>query len=74
MFDHFYHQVFRKTVIAFGTLFNGITIKRDGSGNDLSEVIQVPLAYGPTQKFLARIEQEPDLNKPVQISLPMDVF
>lgn len=74
MFDHFYHQVFRKTVISFGTLFNGITIKRDGSGNDLSEVIEVPLAYGPTQKFLARIEQEPDLNKPVQISLPRMSF
>jgi hypothetical protein len=74
MFDHFYHQVFRKTVIAFGTLFNGITIKRDGSGNDPSEVIEVPLAYGPTQKFLARIEQEPDLNKPVQISLPRMSF
>ena len=74
MFDHFYHQVFRKTVIAFGTLFNNITIKRDGSGNDPSEVIQVPLAYGPTQKFLARIEQEPDLNKPVQISLPRMSF
>jgi hypothetical protein len=74
MFDHFYHQIFRKTVIAFGTLFNGITIKRDGSGNDPSEVIEVPLAYGPTQKFLARIEQEPDLNKPVQISLPRMSF
>ena len=74
MFDHFYHQIFRKTVIAFGTLFNGITIKRDGSGNDPSEVIEVPLAYGPTQKFLARIEQEPDLSKPVQISLPRMSF
>lgn len=72
MFDHFYHQIFRKTVIAFGTLFNSITIKRDGS--EPAEIIQVPLAYGPTQKFLARIEQEPDLNKPVQISLPRMSF
>lgn len=76
MFDHFYHQVFRKTVITFGTLFNNITIKRDGSesNSDPSQVIEVPLAYGPTQKFLARIEQEPDLNKPVQISLPRMSF
>ena len=42
MFDHFYHQIFRKTVIAFGTLFNGIKINRDGG-----EIIEVPLAYGP---------------------------
>ncbi len=69
MFDHFYHQIFRKTVIAFGTLFNGMTIKRDGG-----EIIEVPLAYGPTQKFLARLEQQPDLNKPIQISLPRMSF
>lgn len=69
MFDHFYHQIFRKTVISFGTLFNGITIVRDGN-----EIIKVPLAYGPTQKFLARLEQEPDLNKPIQISLPRMSF
>ena len=69
MFDHFYHQIFRKTVIAFGTLFNGIEINRDGN-----EIIKVPLAYGPTQKFLARLEQQPDLNKPIQISLPRMSF
>jgi hypothetical protein len=56
-------------VIAFGTLFNNIEINRDGG-----EIIKVPLAYGPTQKFLARLEQQPDLNKPVQISLPRISF
>ena len=75
MFDHFYHQIFRKTVIAFGTLFNGITIHRDGdASDDPSAIIKVPLAYGPTQKFLARIEQQPDLNKPVSMSLPRMSF
>ena len=69
MFNHFYHQIFRRTVIAFGTLFNNIEINRDGN-----EIIKVPLAYGPTQKFLARLEQQPDLNKPVQISLPRMSF
>ena len=45
MFDHFYHQIFRKTVIAFGTLFNGITIHRDGAAlDDPSAIIKVPLA------------------------------
>ena len=75
MFDHFYHQIFRKTVIAFGTLFNGITIHRDGAAlDDPSAIIKVPLAYGPTQKFLARIEQQPELNKPVSMSLPRMSF
>jgi len=34
----------------------------------------VPLAYGPMQKFLARLEQSADLNKPVQMSLPRMSF
>ena len=70
MFEYFYHEIFRKTVIGFGTLFNNINIKhRDGSNNTFS-VMKVPLAYGPTQKFLSRLEQAADLNKPVQLSLP----
>jgi hypothetical protein len=36
--------------------------------------MKVPLAYGPTQKFLARLEQSPNLNKPVQMSLPRMSF
>ena len=68
MFEYFYNEILRRTVIGFGTLFNGITIKQEGS------VIRVPLAYGPTQKFLARIEQSPDLNKPSAITLPRMSF
>lgn len=74
MFEYFYHEIFRRTIIGFGTLFNNVTIKRkDNDGSLLSE-FKVPLAYGPTQKFLARLEQVPDLNKPVQFSLPRMSF
>ena len=68
MFEYFYNEIMRRTIIAFGTLFNGITIKNEGS------VVRVPLAYGPIQKFLARIEQSPDLAKPVAITLPRMSF
>jgi len=68
MFEYFYNEIMRRTIIAFGTLFNGITIKNEGS------VLRVPLAYGPIQKFLARIEQSPDLNKPTAITLPRMSF
>ena len=74
MFEYFYHEILRKTVISFGTLFNGMVIKHtDSSDNTVSE-IKVPLAYGPMQKFLARLEQSADLNKPVQMSLPRMSF
>lgn len=71
---YYYHEIIRKTIIAFGTLFNQIHIKhKDANDADYSEM-RVPLAYGPTQKFLARLEQQADLNKPVQITLPRMSF
>jgi hypothetical protein len=74
MFEYFYNEILRKTVISFGSLFNDITIKHTNSSNQVVNTIKVPLAYGPTQKFLARLEQSPDLNKPVQITLPRMSF
>ena len=74
MFDYFYHEIFRKTVIGFGTLFNEISIKHTNSAGQVVSVINVPLAYGPIQKFLARVEQQPNLNSPVQITLPRMSF
>jgi len=67
---YFYHEIIRRTVIAFGTLFNDINIRhKDSSGDSISQM-KVPLAYGPIQKFLARIEQQPELNKPIAMTLP----
>ena len=72
--NYFYHEIIRKTVIAFGTLFNDIHVRHDdGAGNVISE-IKVPVAYGPRQKFLARIQQQPELNKATQITLPRMSF
>ena len=68
MFEYFYNEIFRSVIIGFGSLFNGIQVKKE-SGD-----IQVPLAYGPTQKFLARMQQEADLNVPVQMTLPRMSF
>ena len=64
-----YHEIFRKTIVAFGTLFNNIELRRS------DEVMKVPLAYGPKQKFLARLDQMSDpTNKRVQITLPRISF
>ena len=72
--NYFYHEIIRKTVIAFGTLFNDIHVRHDDqAGNALSE-IKVPVAYGPRQKFLARITQQAELNKATQITLPRMSF
>jgi len=74
MFEYFYHEILRRTIISFGSLFNGIEIKHLDSSGNVDDVIKVPLAYGPTQKFLARLEQSADLNKPTAITLPRMSF
>jgi len=67
---YFYHEIIRKTVISFGTLFNEIYIRHKNSNDNNISEIKVPLAYGPMQKFLARIEQQSELNKPIAMTLP----
>ena len=74
MFEYFYNEILRNTVIAFGTLFNNISIEHTNDAGEVIDVLKVPLAYGPTQKFLARLNQSPDLNKPVAITLPRMSF
>lgn len=69
--NYFYHAIIRKTVAAFGSLFNDIKIVRKDGDGEVRQISRVPLAYGPTQKFLSRIEAQTDLNDPiVAIKLP----
>ena len=71
---YFYHEILRKTVISFGTLFNDIHIRhKDQTGKSISNM-KVALAYGPMQKFLARIEQQADLNRATALTLPRMSF
>lgn len=63
--SQFQYEEIRKAVVLFGTLFNDIWIIRtDGSK------FKIPLSYGPQDKFLARINQDPSLNRPTAITLP----
>ena len=72
--SHFYNQIVRKNIIAFGTLFNNINMKStDPSTGDVLEEIKVPLAYGPKQKFLVRLEENAASSK-VAITLPRLYF
>ena len=73
--DHFYHASIRRTIAAFGTIFNDIKIMRKGSDGEVKNIMRVPLAYGPKQKFLARLESQASLTDPkVAIKLPRMSF
>lgn len=57
MTDYYYHSTIRKIVVAFASLFNDIYISRkDKDGNEI-ERFRVPIAYGPKQKFLSRLDR-----------------
>ena len=71
---YYYHEIIRRTIIAFGTLFNTIDIKHQTAAGAAFSTVRVPIAYGPTEKFLARLEQKPDLRKRVAITLPRLAF
>ena len=72
--QYYYHQIIRKTLVSFGTLFNQIYIRHQDANDGTVGEMKVPLAYGPAQKFLARLEQNPDLTRATQITLPRMSF
>jgi len=71
---YYYHEIIRKTIIGFGTLFNNINIKHKDDNSNVVSDLKVPLNYGPSQKFLARITEQGDLNRSYQITLPRMSF
>ena len=73
--NFFYHETIKRTVVAFGNLFNDIHIRKvDQGATDVINDMKVPLAYGPIQKFLARIAQQSELDQPTQITTPRMSF
>ena len=68
--QQFYHETMRKVVVAFGTIFNNINIVRKNNSGAVTQSMKVPLAYGPKQKFLTRLREDPNLSKKVALTLP----
>ena len=68
--NFFYNETIRKSVIAFGTLFNNINIKKFAADGKSISTVKVPIAYGPMQRFLARVEQQSNFDDNVAITLP----
>lgn len=73
--QHFYHRIIRRLVVGFGTLFNNIKLYRyTKDGATEIERVTVPLSYATKEKFYARITQDPDLGKEIQLTLPRMSF
>jgi len=75
IFGHdFYHGTLRKYIVMFGNLFNELQIERYNSSGTKIQTLNVPIAYGPKAKYIARITSDPDLNREISITLPRLAF
>lgn len=70
----YYFNTIRKYVILFGTLFNDIVIYRTNSSGANAQAIKVPLTYAPKEKMQARLDSDPDIDRPYSILLPRMSF
>jgi hypothetical protein len=71
----FYFGLIRKYVILMGTLLNQIRITKTDSSGTVTSLVRVPITYAPKDKMLARIIQDPALDKPSAVApLPMISF
>jgi hypothetical protein len=69
--QRFYWGTIRKAIVAFGSMFNNITIQRTDANGNVVQLQKVPLSYSPKQKFLTKIRQQPDVDtQNVQVLLP----
>ena len=75
MFGHtYYHSIIRKYIIMFGTMFNDIDVQRFNAAGARIQTLRVPIAYGPKEKFLVRLSQDPNFDRDVAITLPRMSF
>ena len=66
----YYHGSVRKAVVAFGKMFDGIQIERQDSNGVVQQTIEVPVSYGNREKWLARINEDPNFDKRILVTLP----
>lgn len=66
----FYHASIRNILVAFGKMFTNLEFERkDGDGNVVQK-IKVPVAPGSREKWIARLQEDPNLSGRTQITLP----
>jgi hypothetical protein len=71
----FYFGLLRKYVILMGTLLNNISITRTDKEGNVTSLLRIPITYAPKDKMLARVIQDPGLDKETAVGpLPMISF
>lgn len=69
----FDHDMIRKYVVAFGTLFNEIYVNTK-NGTEVVKTVKVPLSYAEKDKLMARVLGDPTVDNKVAATLPRMSF
>tara|TARA_Y100001937_G_C7076418_1_gene310840 strand:+ start:333 stop:1160 length:828 start_codon:yes stop_codon:yes gene_type:complete len=60
MFTTFYNETIRKTVVAFGSLFDEIFVVRKNKDGTTNKRVMVPISYASKEKFIRMLDEFPD--------------
>jgi hypothetical protein len=69
MFGYFYNEQFRRYIVAFGSLFDSIYVARHAGGEEVQRIL-VPIEFGPKERWLTRLTQDPDFTQGVGQIVP----
>jgi len=69
-----YNRVIRKLVVGFGNLFDNITLVRYNPDNSEAQRMLVPIVYAAKEMYVKRLEDDPNLDKKIQTTLPRMSF
>jgi len=73
----FYHGIIRKVIVGFGNLFSDIYIDRkltDSVNGSTVQRLQIPLAYSNKEKWIQRLDGDPNLENNTANTLPRMAF
>lgn len=70
----FYHKVFKRTIIAFGSMFSDVTIERKDADGGNAQTIKVPIAQAPKEKWIVRLDSDAGLENHTYTTLPRMSF
>lgn len=71
-FQPYYYRIIRRHSVAFGSMFNNMSLVKyvnDYTATEQSRTT-VPLIWAPKEDYYTRLSDNPDLAKPVGITLP----
>lgn len=70
-FEPFYNESIRKSVVAFGSLFNQIYFNRKNDAGEIQETSRVPLIYSPKEKFIQRLKSESSISDKTHVRMTL---